>query len=51
MGTAAGAAVRYVPHQQILPSMFLDDCHLTPAGNQRMAMDLDEAVAPFLGPH
>ncbi len=33
---------------QLPPAMFLDDCHLTPEGNHRMASDFVLAAAPFL---
>jgi lysophospholipase L1-like esterase len=43
----AGRPVRYLSHD-LPPAMFLDDCHLTPAGNRRMALDFVAATAPFL---
>jgi lysophospholipase L1-like esterase len=43
----AGQPVVYVPHD--LPSnLFLDDCHLTPDGNRRLAADFAAALEPLL---
>jgi len=43
---AAGEPAAYVPHQFSL-DLFLDDCHLVPAGNEKMAEDLVNAAEPF----
>ena len=44
---AAGYLVAYVPHQ-LEPEMFLDDCHLNPAGNREMALDFADAITSLL---
>ena len=41
--------VRYLS-RHLAPEMFLDDCHLTPEGNLRMALDFVAAAVPFLSP-
>lgn len=43
----AGAPVAYVPHQFTL-DLFLDDCHLVPAGNAKIAEEFVAAAAPFI---
>ncbi|MBI1722492.1 MAG: hypothetical protein HYR48_01125 [Gemmatimonadetes bacterium] len=44
---AGGQRVVYVPHA-LPPAMFLDDAHLTPAGNRQMAIDFASAVARYV---
>ena len=44
---AANALAAYVPHALGL-NLFLDDCHLTPAGNQRLAEDFVAAADQFI---
>lgn len=43
----AGREAAYVPHDFAQP-LFLDDCHLTPEGNARLARDFADAMAPML---
>jgi lysophospholipase L1-like esterase len=43
---AASAPAAYVPHQFSL-DLFLDDCHLVPAGNAKLAEELVAAAEPF----
>lgn len=43
----SGQRVAYVLHA-LPPTMFLDDAHLTPAGNRQMALDFADAVAPYV---
>lgn len=43
-----GQPVQFVPHDVEDPKFFLDDCHLTPAGNRRVAADFEAAVAGWL---
>ncbi len=45
---AHGQRVAYVPHD-LSPTMFLDDAHLTPAGNRAEAAEFTRAVADILG--
>lgn len=45
--TRAAAPVAYVPHHFTL-DLFLDDCHLVPAGNAKIAEEFVEAAAPFI---
>ena len=42
-----GRAVAYV-HPQLPPQLFLDDCHPTAEGNQRVAMSFVGAVEPLI---
>ena len=44
-----GRPVRYL-HANLPPDLFLDDCHLTPRGNRRMAETLAVAIRPFISP-
>ena len=44
---AAGRRVVYITHD-LLPEQFLDDAHLTGAGNRTMAQRLVEAAVPFI---
>jgi lysophospholipase L1-like esterase len=48
-GHAEGNRVSYVSHA-LTVDQFLDDAHLTAAGNEVVAQDLVEAIAPFLPP-
>ncbi len=43
-----GGRVAYVRRSTLAPDMFLDDAHLTPAGNRRVAEDFVTALAPWL---
>lgn len=43
-----GRSVIYLRHQ-VPADVFLDDCHLSAAGNQRMALDFINATKAFLG--
>ena len=43
-----GEAVEYVTHEELDPSLFLDDAHLTPAGNRRVAEEFVRALRPWL---
>lgn len=45
---AKGLAVRYVPHAELAPELFLDDAHLTAAGNRRVAEDFVAALEPWI---
>lgn len=45
---AAGLRVAFVPPAAIPPEEYLDDTHLTPAGNRRLAAAFIEALSPFL---
>jgi lysophospholipase L1-like esterase len=45
--SAHGAHVSYVDHA-IDVSMFLDDCHLTNGGNERVAADFVAGLAPYV---
>jgi len=45
--SAHGARVSYVEHA-IDASMFLDDCHLTDGGNERVAADFVAGLAPYV---
>lgn len=42
-----GRPVTYV-HPDLPPSLFLDDCHLTPEGNARVAEVLVAAIKPYI---
>lgn len=44
---ALGRRVRYVS-RELPPGLFLDDAHLTSAGNRAMAANLVEAAVPFI---
>lgn len=44
---AEGRRVTYVQHH-LAPDLFLDDCHLRPAGNRAVAASFVEAAAPFI---
>ena len=44
---AAGQRIAYVPHR-IAPTMFSDDAHLTPEGNEALAREFIEAAASVL---
>lgn len=45
-----GRPVRYV-RPELPPELFLDDCHLTPEGNERLAHALASAIEPFVRAH
>lgn len=45
---AQSLPVRYVPHEPYPTTLFLDDAHLTPEGNLRMAEDLADVLVPML---
>jgi lysophospholipase L1-like esterase len=49
LGRDGGPTVRYVA-AQLPPSAFLDDCHLTPAGNRELGDALTEAIATLVPP-
>ena len=44
---SAGEPVTYQAHH-LAPTLFLDDCHLTPSGNQQMARDFASLLVPIL---
>ena len=44
---AKGRDVAYIPHR-MTADLFLDDCHLTPAGNRRMAETFAAAILPMV---
>ena len=45
---ARGERVARIPYQKLDPSLFLDDAHLTPAGNQQLAKTFVEALDSFI---
>lgn len=46
--SARGDRVARVPYQKLAPTLFLDDAHLTPQGNQRLANVFVAALDSFL---
>jgi len=45
---AGGRRVTYVQHD-VSPDSFLDDCHLTPDGNRKVAEDFAQVLARLVG--
>jgi len=43
-----GRVAAYVPHEELPRAFFLDDAHLTPEGNRRMAEDFVAALEPWI---
>jgi lysophospholipase L1-like esterase len=44
----SGRPVVYVPHEALAPDLFLDDAHLTSAGNRRVAEEFVTALEPWI---
>jgi hypothetical protein len=45
----SGERIARIPYREIPPELFLDDAHLTPEGNQRLAEHFVKALHPILG--